>query len=164
LVDAAVKQTYTTSPLVYRDSFALLRYDPRGNYQDSIGWYEWTEKYAEPWGRAGQFYSELPMGRKSAVVVSGWYYYVIQNNGLAIEMYDTAGTKLRELVPVDPQPSVPITQADVDVVLAHRSAAQPRGSPIRLRDFLERIPVPSTFPPYGWEGKRRLTMLRVDDD
>jgi len=50
LVEAAVKQNSTrNAPIVYRDTLALLRYDPNGRLVDSIGTYVWEESYAEPW-------------------------------------------------------------------------------------------------------------------
>jgi hypothetical protein len=163
LVAGQVKENAArTVPILYRDTLALLRYDPQGEYRDSIGLYVWTERYAERWGRAGQVYLDLPLGRKSAIALRGWHYYVIRDDDLSITICDSAGATVDVLRKQDSLPLPIATREDVAAVRKMVKARFPRGADIA--NIADRVPIPSTLPPYGWAGKRALTTLRVDPD
>ncbi len=145
----------------YRDTIPLLRYDPKGELLDSLGAYVQTEIYAGTFGDLHIMW-ELPLGRTSALVVRGWRYYVIQNDEALVVVHDTTGATVRALHDEIRQPPS-ITPDDVAAV---RERLLPPEMPNRnqLREIVEQIPIPSTPPPYGWFGKRWLTMLRVSHD
>jgi hypothetical protein len=163
LVHASLRQNAAQGePIMYRDTFALLRYDFQGRYRDSVGSSVWSEKYAERWGRGGQVYLDLPLGRRSALVVHGWHYYVVDNNDYGIAVHDTTGNKLRVLLPKE-HPAQRLTSDNDRAVVRERLASRfPPG--LNVRDLINRVPIPSTQPPYGWEGERALPMLTVGLD
>jgi len=162
LVAASATVAATFSRATTRRSTAsLLRYDAEGHYLDSIGSWTGTEIYGEPWGSAGHYMTEVPAGRKSALAVDGFDYYVVEDNDHSIQVYDTAGLKVRELRPAFPVAPVAIT-AQMKAEFRDRRVAQiPSGVPIDIRDIVDRMPIPDTTPPYGWDGPHQLSMLRV---
>jgi hypothetical protein len=155
LVSAAAKGA------VYRDTLALLRYDAAGQMNDSIGTYVLTERYADTFGRSGHVMWDLPGGRASALVVSGWRYYVIQNDAPVVTIRDTSGMLVQEFQELHPSVAS-ISEQDLGLL---RARLLPPGMPLRdqMREIVDRIPIPTAPPPYGWIGARRLSMLRVTD-
>lgn len=147
---------------VYRDTVALLRYGAAGEFVDSIGAYEMTEGYADTFGSSGHVMWELPGGKASALVVSGWHYYVIQNDAPLITSHDTTGATTREFR--EPHPSVQTIPEHYLDVLRERLVPPELPFRDRMREIVQRIPFPTDAPPYGWIGSRRLSMLRVADD
>jgi hypothetical protein len=163
LVHGGMRQKAAHSvPITYRDTFALLRYDRIGHFHDSVGTSVWNEKYAERWGRGGQIYLDRPLGRRSAIAVRGWEYYVVENNDATIAVYDTGGAPVR--VMLDGSSRLPRLASDAEVSVARErlSTRFPKG--VDVGDISTRVPIPDTLPPYGWEGNRQLPVLRVGQD
>lgn len=163
LADAAVRPQATYGePIRYRPTLAVVRYDAKGRYRDSLVSYAFHEKYAETWGRGGQIYFDLPFGRRGAIAVHGWHFYVVDNNDAGINEYDTTGTKTRTLWPDLPQAGRPVTEREAAGARRRLKARLPRIG--NVADVVDRLPIPDTVPPYGWEGERQLTLLRVGRD
>lgn len=163
LLQTLVTPVQVTSRMLLRDTFALLRLDPQAQHVDSVGAFVWSERYVESYGRDGGSTVEPPLGKRSGAAVSGWWYSVLENDDATIAVYDSGGTKLHEIRPAHLTASVPVTRADVAAARAMRIAAIPADAPRQLRDIWDRAPAPSTFPTYGWGGKRPLTLLRADE-
>jgi hypothetical protein len=145
---------------VYRDTLALLRYDSLGHHQDSLGSYRWVEYYRESMPRGGAFASPLPFGRWGVIVVRGWRYYVMENDTFVITVHDSAGKTRNELRPASRRPLVSVTETDARIAREHY--ASPEAPPeLRLVERFDRMPLPSTFPPYGWMGRHGMRILQV---
>jgi hypothetical protein len=165
LVSASATMAATYSRATTRRTVgALLRYDAQGHYLDSIGSWTGTEVYGEPWGSVGAYMTVLPAGRRSAIAVTGLAYYLIQNDDRTIQTYDTAGIALGGLRPDFPVASVRISEQDKADFRDRRVAQIPAGIPIDIRGIVDRMPIPDTAPPYGWDGRRELSMLRLGKD
>lgn len=147
-------------PITYRDSVALLRYGADGRYLDSVGTYAYSETYAERWGRGGQLYLELPLGRKAAVAVHGWHFYLLNDSASAVLMVDTAGSVLRT-VPKDGVPA-PAPLDDGEIARVRELIASRFPAHLGVRGIADRVPIERQAAPIGWAGKRPLSILRVD--
>jgi hypothetical protein len=165
LVSASTVLAATYSrPATRRNVDALLRYDAQGAFQDSLGSWTGTEVYGEPWGAVGAYMTVLPGGRKSALAVSDRAYYVIEDDGPAIRVFDTVGQAVGELRPNYPPVPVRIAERDKAEFRNRRVAQIPAGVPIDIRGIVDRMPIPDTAPPYGWDGARELSVLRLGAD
>jgi hypothetical protein len=154
------RHTPRTMPSRYRDTLDLLRLAPDGTYRDSIGAAVWTERYVERWGRGGQIFLDVPFGRRSAIAVRGPHYYLMEDDDPRIDVYDTTGTLLRSLGENVGYSAQSASDAQVKWIRRRILAAFPPG--VDVGGITDRVPIASTLPPYGWEGKRQLTLLRVD--
>lgn len=148
---------------VTRDTLAILLYDSLGSFHDGLGSFLWDERYQEHRSGEGFFRSRLPFGRRSAVAVAGSRYYVMESEGYGIDVFDSTGTAVRELHSTVSPPPIEIAEADLRVVRARM--ARPEVPPVfRLAERFDRMPLPDVFPPYGWLGRRDVSILRVSHD
>jgi len=110
----------------------------------------------------GQFYSLLPMGRSSALAVQGWHYYVVENDDPVVVVHDTTGAIVRELRVEVSAEARRVTPSDIDNIRDRYNARYP--PELDVREIIDRMPIPSIGPHFGWQGERPLTMLRVAED
>jgi len=144
---------------VSRQVFPVLHYGADGAYLDSLGSYEGSETFVQPWGRGGQFRGPLVFGRVSALEVSGARYAVLENNDSGIDVFDASGTKQEELRPARDPERVAVTEADIKHARAYFVRSEtPK---VRLGPVFENMPIPGTFPFYGWGGMRHLTVMKA---
>lgn len=152
----------TEAPIRYRDTAQLLRYDREGRYLESVGIYFGPETYAERWGRGGQIYLELPLGKKSVVVVEGAYYYITNDAASGILVHDAAGAIVRKVPSNGLRASGPFSQNELARVRRRVADRFPKN--MNVGGIAERVPVEPVPPPLGWAGDRPLSMFRIDRD
>lgn len=134
---------------VRRRRTILLRYDAGGMYVDSLGTYEGVETWVGPMPRGGQAIAQLPFGRRSTAEASGSEYYVLENNDYGIAVFDQSGRKVRELWPLE----------ETQTAVSDNHVRAVRG--LYKSDAFDQMPIPDKFPPYGWNGLRRLELVHV---
>lgn len=152
---------------VYRTPFVLQRFASDGQYVDSLGWYEGTEMFA---GRTemGNVVMALEFGRQSAVKVWGDQYYVMDNNGPAIRVFELTGQPAGRI-------EVPGGPADRDIAAAdwnwvrNRWIEQGTIPGIDYGAFFDEIyggliEPRERLPYFGWADRARpLSPLRIDN-
>jgi hypothetical protein len=147
------------SGMVVRREFSLLRYHEEGRVWDTLGSYQGTETYLEPFGRGGELRSVLPFGRKSGVAVGRSSVYVVENNGPWLRVIQSDGS---ETPNVELATGIRIAISESDKVMARaRFAEDENGSLSGLDAVFDRMPIPEVAPWFGWEGTRALDLIRV---
>lgn len=147
---------------VVRRSVTLLRYSPDGELVEEIARYSGSETYVEPFGRAGQLSSQLVFGRRSDVAIAGSELLLTENNGEGVLVLTQSGTKIATLEHLAPPTTVPVTPHDIRT--ARRDFVADETSDLKLGDIFDRMPIPDTFPTYGWTGRHDLELLRAASD
>ena len=133
----------------YRRTEILLRYDAEGSYMDSLLVYQAAESFEKTHPDGGQTMGRVPFGKRTAAEAYGTQFYLIENNDFTIEVFDQSGGKLREMRASN--------DVQAPVSAEHARAKRMRHSP-RVRDEL---PMPDSFPPYGWHGLTTLGLAHV---
>jgi hypothetical protein len=142
----------------FREKVVLLRYGEDGTFQDSLGTYSGTDDYVEPWGRGGQRTARLPFGRQTIVTVFGNRYVVAENDGPDMPMFDETGSRLGVFSsPLSPER---LAVEPSDVATARERFARFDTPERKLGETFDRMPLPDTFPIYGWSGAQRLKLMR----
>jgi hypothetical protein len=159
LVAAYAPQEDVPQQGAYRPRVVLMRYAPDGTFLDSLGWYAGTDTYVEPWGRGGQTTAPLVFGRQTMVAVSGNLYFLTENDGPAITVFDTAGSEVGRLHPPGTLERRPVRERDIAV--ARGRFARFSTPQVKLGEVFDRMPLPDTFPIYGWAGFHRLKLMRA---
>lgn len=146
-------------PETRRDVATLFRVNSKGD-ADSVGTYKLSERYAEPFGKAGELTTSATFGRQSGAVVASSSFYVVQNDSAVIERHTMDGELQSVLRPATASSfqNVRVTAADIRV--ARRRFIEKGNSP----GLFERIPVPETFPAFGWAGSHPLALVRAHSD
>jgi hypothetical protein len=93
------------------------------------------------------------------VAVSGNRYFVTEDDSPFISIFDTAGTKLGVLRP----PLMPDRKVvrESDVRIARRRFVRFETPQVKLGQVFDRMPLPDTFPYYGWAGEHRLKLMKA---
>lgn len=84
--------------------------------------------------------------------------YVIQNDDDRIHVINKQGRQERALTRPRPAVTTSITREDVEVVRARFVHDGTRE--LQLDKVFDNLPLPRSFPAYGWAGPHKLTMLR----
>lgn len=103
---------------VYRDTLSVIRYHPDGSVRDTLGRFPGAEMEQVTMTFGPQSFSApnpVPLGRQTAIAVSGARLYVVQNNAWEVEIFGLDG-KLRTLAR-SPRQAARLTPSDV---AAHR--------------------------------------------
>lgn len=137
----------------------LMRLDSLGRFADSLGWLAGTETFVEPFGRAGEMVTKLVFGREVGIAVGGQRYAVVANEDYGLIGYDEAGRELGRTIPTEQRLRTPVTPADIRAA-RQRFVSKALGG-IDLGGVFDRMPIPDSFPPYGWAGEHSMPMLQA---
>jgi hypothetical protein len=149
-------------PGIMREEIALLRFDRDGSFIDQIGRFEGTEAYVEPRGTTGRLISYPAFARASEVVVDGSNIVTVENNTPHIHVRSPDGSTLLSLEPVRGLEPRAVLDRDVKLMRARFLADETPGNTSRA-DLFDRMPVPDTYPFFGWASWDRRPLLTARD-
>ncbi len=141
-----------------RPPSVLLRFSNDGASVDTIGTVTGNEAYMRVAAQSIQI-MRLPFGRATWTLVRGNRFYVADNDRYEISVYGSDGTlhtSIRKSME-----NLVATEADVERYIASRFGDDERGrqSAQAFRD----VPMPETFPAYGWNTTGRTAPVLIDD-
>lgn len=149
-------------PTVVRARLTLLRADSAMNQVDSLVTVAGQERFVMPFGRAGESTAPLVFGREGAIAIGARDYYVVENDSAVVARYGQDGGSHGLLRP-DFRTSVRTVTA-ADVAIARQRFIAPETPELPLAPIFDAMPVPDSFPPFGWSGHYTLRPLRVHGD
>ncbi len=146
---------------MFRPSSILLRYSNEGESVDTIGSMPGTESYMRISDQSISIL-RLPFTRSTWTFVRGDRFYVAANDTYKIDIFGADGTlqasirkSLENLV---------ATEADLEAYIETR--LRDAGDDERRRQSvqaLRNVPMPKTFPAFGWNSTGRTVPVLVDD-
>lgn len=101
----------------------------------------------------------LLFGKESAVVVGPEGFFIVENNDAMIRGFDTSGSERSVLAPPGKMSPSPITEEDLRA--ARRMVSRHRVPGVDLRKTVEKMPIPDSYPPFGWDGDHSLNMMTL---
>ena len=151
-----------THPVVRREETALLRHDRDGNFIDQIGSFEGSEAFVVP-RPSGGYSASLPVfARAAAVVVDGPNIVTVENKTPHIQVRNQDGSTLLSLEPLGGLEPRAVLDRDVRLMRARFLADETPGNTSRA-DLFDRMPVPDTYPFFGWASWDRRPFLTARD-
>jgi hypothetical protein len=151
-----------SQPGVTNDEIGLLRYDRDGNFLDQIASFEAGEVYMESIPGGG-WRSSLPaFARRSEVVVDGPNIVTVDNVTPHIQVRDQDGNTLFRLEPLGGMEPRAVQDRDVRRMRARFLGDEAHGNDSRA-DLFDRMPVPDTYPFFGWASWDRRPFLIARD-
>jgi len=149
-------------PVVSREEIALLRYDRDGNFIDQVGSFEGSEVYSEPSPTGGRRGSLPPFARRSEVVVDGLNIVTVENRTPHIHVRSQDGSTLLSLEPARGLEPRAVLDRDVRLMRTRFLADETPGRTL-MADLYDRMPVPDTYPFFGWASWDRRPLLTASD-
>lgn len=164
LIGAIKRGSRPPIPTARRETLALYRSDSAGHPQDSLTAFLNREMFVEPFGRAGQLSSPLVFGRQGAVAVGRNRYYLIENDIAAIEsgLGNHDATDTLRVPPFQGYGREAVTPEHI--AIARERFVQDETPELPLGPVFDKMPIPDSFPPFGWAGEAPATTLRVHSD
>lgn len=162
LIGAHQPRATIRHPSVIRTKVVLLRADSAMSQLDSLGVAWDQELFVTPFGRSGESISPLVFGRQGSVAVGQTDYFVSEDDSAVVERRTLNGTLASLLRPRFDPSRRKVTSADVGI--ARRRFVEPKSPAVSLGDIFDAMPVPDSFPPFGWSGKYPMRPLRVHGD
>lgn len=162
LISGVPRRERVRTGTVVQARMLLMRFDSGGGFVDSLGWISATETFVEPFGRAGEMVTKLVFGREVAITVMGGQYVIAPNADDGLVRYDRNGRVLGRMTPAVRRPATPVTRLDVKEG-RQRFVAKGLGG-VDVGAIFDRMPIPDSFPPYGWAGEHWAPLLRNTSD
>lgn len=148
-----------TTGQVVRRTAVLGLFDSTGAYRDSLVSVLGSERYAEPFGRAGERRIVMPFGKVTGAVVLGNTVAVSDGTDWAIKLIDVDTGAESFFSPPGHFSPTELTPQYLAVIRERR-----RGMNRDTRRLLDRAGVPRYLPPYGWSGSRAVAPLVAAQD
>ncbi len=154
---ATARSPTPTRPRTFRGVSQLLRLSPDSADRLLLDSLVESEEYEEPRPRGGGFWTLLPFGRRTDVVVSDNGFAVLSDDStLQWSSRDGRRTRVDTLTGGPPKR---ISQSDIEWARSRFAEGAPSTS--RLVETFNRMPQPVYLPRHGSLGDRPTSMLRL---
>lgn len=151
-----------SQPGVTNEEIALLRYDQDGKFIDQIGSFEAGEVYMESIPGGGWRGSLPAFARRSEVVVDGPNIVMVENRTPHIQVRGQDGNTLIRLEPLGGREPKEVSDRDVKRIRT-RFLVEEKAGDTSLANLFDQMPIPETFPFYGWASWDRRPFLTARD-
>lgn len=149
-------------PVVRREETALLRYDRNGIFLRQIGTFIGSEAFVAP-RPSGGYSASLPVfARRSDLVVDGPHIVTVDNVTPQIQIHDQDGRTLPNLEPLGGREPREVSDRDVKRIRT-RFLVEEKAGDTSLANLFDQMPIPETFPFYGWASWDRRPFLTARD-